>query len=228
MTSAAKKILIVVTSHAKLGDTEQPTGFWLEELAAPYVELSRSGAQVDIASPAGGKPPVDPKSEVEPSEHVRAFLADASALDKLARTRPLSELHADYDAVFVAGGHGVMWDLASSRDLARLLGDTFARGAVVAAVCHGPAALAQMVLPDGSPFVRGRRVTGFCDEEERAVGLAEVVPFLIESRFRELGANYERGPAWQSYVVRDGQLVTGQNPASSAATARAVLEALSS
>jgi putative intracellular protease/amidase len=220
------KILIVVTSHAALGTTGKPTGFWLEELAAPYMVFAGSGAHVDIASPKGGKAPADPKSTDSASPEVVAFTADADAQAKLGDTRKLSEITEHYDAVFVAGGHGVMWDLTGDPDLARLLGDHHARGAVVAAVCHGPAALAQVVDRSGDPLVKGRRVTSFSDEEEAAVGLTQVVPFLIESTFKAQGGHYERAAMWQSHVVRDGRLITGQNPASSKATAEETLRAL--
>jgi putative intracellular protease/amidase len=220
------KVLILVTSHALLGDTQQKTGFWLEELAVPYLTFTRAGATVDLASPSGGQPPADPRSEAEPSADVKAFLADPAAMKKLAHTIALKEVTADYDAVFVAGGHGVMFDLATSKETAALLSRTWAKGHVVAAVCHGPAALVGVTTADGTPLVKGRTVSAFTDEEERAAGLEQVMPFLLESRLASLGAKIDRAPKWQSHAVRDGQLVTGQNPASSRAVAQLVLEAL--
>jgi putative intracellular protease/amidase len=219
-------VLVVVTSHAQLGTTGQKTGFWLEELAVPYLELTRAGATVTIASPAGGRPPADPKSESAPNADVAAFLADPAAAAALANTVRLADATGPWDAILVAGGHGAMWDLAASPELATLLSRTFAAGGVVAAVCHGPAALVGALAPDGTPLVAGRRVAGFSNEEEAAVELTSVMPFLLETRLRELGARYERGPLWQPYAVRDGKLVTGQNPASSRAVARETLAAL--
>jgi putative intracellular protease/amidase len=223
---AKSKILIIVTSHAQLGSTGQKTGFWLEELAVPYHAFTRAGASVDIASPLGGRPPADPKSESGESAEVKAFLASAEAQDKLSRTLPLEGIGLDYDAYFVAGGHGVMWDLATDAKLHALLGRAFDAGKVVAAVCHGPAALVGARLASGQPLVAGRRVSAFTDEEETAVGLAGVVPFLLESKLKELGGQYQRGPMWARFAVTDGRLVTGQNPASSLAVAEQVLAAL--
>lgn len=222
----AARILIIVTSHAELGSTGKKTGFWLEELAVPYRELTRAGAHVDIASPLGGKPPVDPSSANNPAGEVAAFLADADATRKLDSTLRLDQVTGKYDAVFVAGGHGAVFDLASSPVVADVLSRTYASGGVVAAVCHGPGALVNARKADGSPLVAGHRVTGFSNEEEQAVGLTEVVPFLLESRLTELGGRYEHAGNWQPFAVRDGQLVTGQNPASSGATARETLAAL--
>jgi putative intracellular protease/amidase len=220
------KILMIVTSHAKLGESGQKTGFWLEELAVPYREFVKAGAEVEIASPDGGRAPADPKSEKTDSDDVRDFLGDPVATGKLDSTRRIDQIDEDYDAVFVAGGHGVMWDLASSTALAGLLKKTFERGAVVAAVCHGPAALVGVKLSNGEPLVRGRRVAGFSNQEETAAELDRIVPFLLESRLTELGARYERGPMWKPFVVSDNRLVTGQNPASSRETALATLEAI--
>jgi putative intracellular protease/amidase len=219
-------VLIVVTSHAELGSTGEKTGFWLEELAVPYRELVRAGAEVTIASPKGGAPPADPKSAKSEEPDVAAFLADEEAKAKLANTKKLSDIQATYDAVFLAGGHGVMWDLVSDPDLAKLLSDTYARGAVVAAVCHGPAGLVLAKKPNGEPLVAGHRVAGFSDEEERGAKLEKIVPFLLETKLKELGGKYERGPMWKSFVVRDRNLVTGQNPASSRAAAKETLAAI--
>jgi putative intracellular protease/amidase len=220
------KVLMIVTSHAALGSTGQKTGFWLEELAVPYQTLRRGGLTVDIASPRGGQPPVDPKSEKDEKPEVKAFLADPAAGRALASTLPLSEVRDDYDAFFVVGGHGVMWDLAEDARLQELLGKAHAAGKVVAAVCHGPAALVGVRTPAGAPLVAGKRVAGFSDEEEAAVGLAQVVPFALESKLRSLGGKYQRGPTWASFAVVDGHLVTGQNPASSGAVAESVLKLL--
>ncbi|MBS2012820.1 MAG: type 1 glutamine amidotransferase domain-containing protein [Deltaproteobacteria bacterium] len=232
-----KRVLMIVTSHATLGTTgttagENPpgkTGFWLEELAAPYYELADAGALLEIASPLGGKPPADPKSETAEASSVKRFLADPIATSKLAATKTLEDAARErYDAYFVVGGHGVMWDLATNDVLARLLGKAHDDGRVVAAVCHGPAALSKVEDASGAPIVKGRRVAGFSNEEEDAVGLSGIVPFALETRLRELGGRYERGPKWSSFAVRDGKLVTGQNPASSVAVARLVIEALGS
>jgi putative intracellular protease/amidase len=222
----AMKILLIVTSHEQMGTTGERTGFWLEELAAPYREFTSAGVQVDIASPRGGKAPADPRSTQDTSEAARAFLADPQAMARLEHTLVLGEVKDTYDAYFVVGGHGVMWDLATHAPLHRLLATAYERGAVVAAVCHGPAALVGVKGADGRPLVAGKRVAAFSDEEERAVKLDKVVPFPLETRLRELGARYERGPMWSSFAVRDGRLVTGQNPASSVAAAREALTAL--
>ncbi|QRN95832.1 type 1 glutamine amidotransferase domain-containing protein [Archangium violaceum] len=222
----AVKILLIVTSHSQFGNTGEQTGFWMEELAAPYEEFTRAGAQVDIASPLGGKAPADPRSQKEESEATRAFLADAQATKKLANTLVLGKVKDTYDAYFVVGGHGVMWDLATHSPLHQLLSAAYARGAVVSAVCHGPAALVGVKGPDGKPLVAGKRVAAFSNAEEKAAKFDTIVPFPLETRLRELGARYESGPLWGSFVVRDGRLVTGQNPASSAAAAREVLSAL--
>ncbi|WP_204484391.1 type 1 glutamine amidotransferase domain-containing protein [Archangium primigenium] len=223
---AAMKILLIVTSHSQFGNTGEPTGYWLEELAAPYEAFVEAGAQVDIASPEGGKAPVDPRSQQEPTDATKAFLADGAAQKKAAQTLKISDVKERYDAYFVVGGHGVMWDLATSAPVHTLLSKGYARGSVVAAVCHGPAALVGVKGPDGEPLVKGKRVAAFSNAEETAAKFDTVVPFALETRIRELGARYESGPMWQSFAVRDGRLVTGQNPASSAAAAREVIAAL--
>ncbi len=222
----SKRILMIVTSHDRLGDTDKKTGFWLEELAAPYRVFAEAGAHIDIASPKGGKPPADPGSAAEPSEDVRWFLADADAQRKLASTLSLDAVGGDYDAYFVVGGHGVMWDLANHAASQALLGRAFDQGKIVAAVCHGPGALVNVRTRDGEPLVKGRRVAGFSNDEEKAVKLETIVPFALETRLRELGGLYERGPNWSSFAVRDGRLVTGQNPQSSARVAQETLAAL--
>ncbi|WP_342380426.1 type 1 glutamine amidotransferase domain-containing protein [Myxococcus stipitatus] len=222
----AVKVLLIVTSHSQFGDTGEKTGFWLEELAAPYAQFVQAGAQVDIASPRGGTPPVDPRSEKEASPATKAFLADAQAKRKLANTLTLAQVKDTYDAYFVVGGHGVMWDLAKHEPTHQLLSSGYARGAVVAAVCHGPAALVGVKGPDGKPLVAGKRVAAFSNAEEKAAKFDAIVPFALETRLREQGARYESGPLWGSFTVSDGRLVTGQNPASSADTAREVLRVL--
>jgi putative intracellular protease/amidase len=220
------KILILLTSHAMLGESGQKTGLWLEELAVPYLVFTRAGAEVELASPLGGPAPVDPKSEKEQSAEVKAFLADPKAVAKLKATKKLADVTGPWDAVFVAGGHGTMWDLPTSADVAKRLSSTWQAGGVVAAVCHGPAALVSAKDAAGASIVKGRRFTAFTNEEEAAVGLTKVVPFLLESKLSELGGRFEGGPMWAAHVVRDGQLITGQNPASSKGVAEAVLEAV--
>ena len=224
--SDSKSVLMIVTSHDRLGESGKPTGFWLEELAAPYAVFRDAGLRIDLASPGGGRPPANPKSESGEAEPVRRFLADREAMARLESTRRLADVEERYDAYFVVGGHGVMWDLAASPEAAALLGRAHDAGKVVAAVCHGPAALVGVRDAKGEPIVRGRRVAAFSNEEEDAVGLTGIVPFALETRLRELGARYERGPKWAAFAVRDGKLVTGQNPQSSADTAREVLAAL--
>jgi putative intracellular protease/amidase len=225
-TATAPSILILLTSHARLGTTGRATGFWLEELAVPYLELTGAGARVDLASPLGGRPPADPESERTSDPAVKRFLADTDATAKLAETLPLAGVADTYDAILVVGGHGVMWDLATSHTAATLLSRQYAAGRVVAAVCHGPAALVAATKADGSPLVAGHRVTGFSNAEEREAKLSEIMPFLLESRLAELGGRYESGPNWQPFAIRDGRLVTGQNPRSSALVARETLAAI--
>jgi len=226
----AHRILFVLTSHSRIGDTGKPTGVWLEELAEPYWMLRDAGAEVTLASIRGGQVPVDPGSVAEPGRNaapVDRFLADPATMAELSGTVAVEGLRAgDFDAVFLPGGHGTMWDLPESRALAGLLSDAWAGGRVVAAVCHGPAGLVNARTPDGAPLVRGRRVAAFTDAEEEAAGLAQAVPFLLETRLRELGAELVTVPNWQPNAVRDGALVTGQNPASSAGVARLMLETL--
>jgi putative intracellular protease/amidase len=223
-----KKVLMVVTSHDRLGDTGQPTGFWLEEFAAPYYIFRDAGVTVTIASPKGGQPPLDPKSEAPDFQtaSTRRFNADAEARQALANTATLSDLRAQhFDAIFYPGGHGPLWDLAGDASSLRLIEDMWQAGKPVAAVCHGPAVLIKARIA-GAPLVQGRTVAGFSNTEEAAVGLTTVVPFLIEDEIKRLGGRYSRGPDWQPHVVTDGKLVTGQNPASSEAAALALLELL--
>ena len=223
------KILMVLTSHDRLGDTGHKTGFWLEEFAAPYYVFKDAGAQLLLASPKGGQPPLDPKSDAPDAQTAATvrFNEDAEALSALANTRRLKDvLDETFDAVFYPGGHGPLWDLAEDADSIRLIEQAFSAGKPVAAVCHGPAVFRHTRGALGEPLVKDKRVTAFSDEEEEAVGLAGVVPVSLEDALKKNGAHYERGPVWQSYVVTDGKLVTGQNPASSEAAAEDVLRLL--
>jgi putative intracellular protease/amidase len=223
------RVLMVLTSHDRLGETGQPTGFWLEEFAAPYYVLKDAGVDLTIASPKGGAPPVDPKSDDPNAETpaMKRFRADPEAQRALANTVKLSTVSADdYDAVFYPGGHGPLWDLAEDRDSIGLIERLYAAGKPVAAVCHGPAVLRQAKAPDGTPLVQGKRVTGFANSEEAAVGLTNVVPFLVEDALKANGGKYSKGADWADYAVTDGNLITGQNPASSESTARALLQQL--
>lgn len=223
-----KKILMVLTSHDKLGDTGEKTGFWLEEFAAPYYVFTDAGAEVTVASPKGGQPPIDPKSD-DPANQTPAqdrFKADAAAQQVLANTRRLDSVSAsDYDTVFYPGGHGPLWDLAEDPASIRLIESIYDAGKPVAAVCHAPGVL-RHVKHDGAPLVKGKRVTGFANSEEEAVKLTQVVPFLVEDELKRLGGAYEKAADWQSFSITDGRLVTGQNPASSEATAKALLALL--
>ncbi|MBF8964528.1 type 1 glutamine amidotransferase domain-containing protein [Pontibacter sp. FD36] len=223
------KVLFVLTSHDQLGDTGKKTGFWIEEFAAPYYTLADAGVQVNLVSPKGGQPPIDPKS-TEPdaqTEATRRFYEDDDLQHKLSRTRKLSEVRAeDYDAVFYPGGHGPLWDLANDRESIRLIEEFTKQQKPVAAVCHGPAVLAEAKAPNGEPLVKGKKVAGFTNTEEEAVQLTNIVPFLVEDRLKELGGDYSKADDWQPYVVTDGLLITGQNPASSEPAAETLLKLL--
>lgn len=224
-----KKILIVLTSHDQLGNTGKKTGFWLEEFAAPYYTLKASGAQLTVVSPNGGQPPLDPKSDEPASqtEATRRFKADAEAQAVLANTGKLADVNAaDFDAVFYPGGHGPLWDLAEDRHSIKLIEDTIAAGKPVATVCHAPGVLRHVKGADGKPLVNGKKVTGFTNTEEDAVGLTDVVPFLVEDMLKQNGGIYSKVGDWQPYAITDGLLVTGQNPASSEAAAEALLKLL--
>lgn len=227
---ATIKVLIVLTSHAVLGNTGQPTGLWLEELSTPYYAFVDAGVQVDIVSIRGGEVPIDPhskKPEGQNPESVERFLKDAAAMQAIKASKTVDAVSADgYDAVFLPGGHGTMWDMPDNPVLAALLSKAWSNGMVVAAVCHGPAGLVGAKDAEGKPIVAGRRVSAFSNSEEVAAGLDKTVPFLLESRIRDLGAHYESGPNFQPFAVRDGNLVTGQNPTSSEEVARLVLEAV--
>ncbi|TCW85003.1 type 1 glutamine amidotransferase domain-containing protein [Burkholderia sp. SRS-46] len=221
------KILVVLTSHDTLGDTGRKTGFWLEELAAPYYAFKDAGAELTLVSPNGGQPPLDPKSS-DPSaqtDATRRFDADPAAQAQLAATRKLADVSPDeYDAVFYPGGHGPLWDLAEDLHSVSLIERTLGAGKPVALVCHAPGVLRHVKDPrTAESVVRGKRVTGFTNSEEAAVELTEVVPFLVQDMLETNGARYERGPDWAPHVVADGLLITGQNPASSAPAADVLL-----
>tara|TARA_R110001599_G_scaffold353861_1_gene600681 strand:+ start:12304 stop:12981 length:678 start_codon:yes stop_codon:yes gene_type:complete len=224
------KVLIVLTSHDKLGETGNKTGFWLEEFASPYYRLKDAGAQLTLASPRGGQPPLDPKSN-EPDAQTEAthrFDKDPAAQQELAATAKLADMKVeDFDAVFYPGGHGPMWDLYGDADSIALIEGFIAAGKPVAAVCHAPAALLNARTPGGEPVVQGKRVTGFSNSEEAAVGLTAVVPYLLEDRLVASGGVYQQVDDWNPLVVVDGLVITGQNPASSEVVADALLNALS-
>jgi putative intracellular protease/amidase len=223
------KILVVLTSHDRLGDTGQPTGFWLEELAAPYYAFKDAGAELTLASPLGGQPPLDPKSSdpASQTDATRRFDADPQAKAALAATRRLAEVSIDdYDAVFYPGGHGPLWDLAEDAHSIALIEWAVEAGKPVGAVCHAPGVLRHVKQASGEPLVAGRRVTGFTNSEEAAVGLTEVVPFLVEDMLKARGGQFFRGADWAPHVETDGLLVTGQNPASSEPAAAALLTLL--
>lgn len=222
-------ILMVLTSHDRLGKTGKKTGFWLEEFAAPYYVFKDAGASVTLASPLGGQPPLDPRSD-EPdaqSDATRRFKADPAAQAALACTHTLHGMVAgDFDAVFYPGGHGPLWDLADDARSIALIESMLAAGKPVAAVCHAPGVLRHVKTANGTAVVKGRAVTGFANSEERAADLAEVVPFLVEDMLVAQGGRYSKSADWQAHVVSDRNLITGQNPASSAPAALAVLEHL--
>jgi len=222
-------ILMVLTSHDRLGDTGEKTGFWLEEFAAPYYALKDAGAALVLASPAGGQPPIDPKSDAPDaqSEDTARFKADPEAQAALASTVKLDTVKAeDFDAVFYPGGHGPLWDLAQDPRSIALIEAFAAAGKPVAAVCHAPGVLRDVKGADGKPLVSGKTVTGFTNSEEAAVGLTDVVPFLVEDMLIAKGGVYSNGADWSAYVLTDGLLVTGQNPASSRPAAEALLAVL--
>jgi len=223
------KVLMVLTSHDQLGKTGKKTGFWLEEFAAPYFAFVDAGVEVTLASPRGGQPPLDPKSDEPASqtEDTARFRADKSAQAALASTHVLSVVQPlDYDAVFYVGGHGPLWDLAEDATSIALIEKMHAAGKIVAAVCHGPGVLRRARGTDSQPLVAGKKVTGFTNGEEAAVQLTDVVPFLVEDELKRLGGDYSKKEDWQPYAVVDGKLVTGQNPASSVLVAREVLSLL--
>lgn len=222
-----KKVLIVITSHDELGNTGRKTGVWIEEFAAPYYYLVDAGVKVSIASPKGGKPPIDPMSE-EPkfqTVHTRRFYDDDQMQVIFSNTMKLADVNeSDYDGVFYPGGHGPMWDLSEDKDSIALIERFYLHGKPVSAVCHGPAAFKNIKNPDGTPLVRGKRVNGWSNTEEAAVNATDIVPFSLEDMLTENGGIYSKTQDWGAYVVEDGQLITGQNPASSLLVARKLLE----
>jgi len=223
------KILIVLTSHSELGDTGKKTGFWVEEFAAPYYELADAGAEITLASPKGGQPPIDPKSEeVEAqTKFTQRFDKDEPLKQKLAHTLKLSSVKAsDYDAVFYPGGHGPLWDLTKDAHSIALIEAFHQQNKPIALVCHAPCALLNVKLPNGDPLIKGKNVTGFSDTEEAGVKLSKVVPLLLEDELKKAGGHYSKGPDWGVYVQTDRLLITGQNPASSAEAAKVLLKIL--
>jgi len=223
------KVLFVLTSHSELGNTGKKTGFWIEEFAAPYYVLSDAGVEITIASPKGGQPPIDPKSEAADASTpaTARFDKDQPLKEKLAHTHKLADINQrDYDSVFYPGGHGPLWDLATDKTSISLIEDFYNNGKTIAFVCHAPAALVNVRTKNGDPLVKGKNVTGFTNSEEDAVHLSAVVPFLLQDELVKLGANYTHGSDWGSYVQQDGLLITGQNPGSSEAAARLLLETL--
>ena len=223
------KILMVLTSHDQLGNSGEKTGFWLEEFAAPYYVFKDAGADITLASPLGGQPPLDPKSDTADFQTAAThrFKADSAAQKILSITLKLSEISAaDFDGVFYPGGHGPLWDLAEDTSSIALIERMLATGKPVAAVCHAPGVLRYPKTPDGVSVVQGKAVTGFTNSEEEAVGLTEIVPFLVEDMLKQNGGKYSKSADWQPHVVADGLLITGQNPASSEAVAKALLAKL--
>ncbi|MDX2482689.1 MAG: type 1 glutamine amidotransferase domain-containing protein [Pseudodonghicola sp.] len=223
------KILMVLTSHDQLGETGKKTGFWLEEFAAPYYVFKDAGTEITLASPKGGQPPIDPVSDDEnaQTDDTRRFKSDAAAQQQLAATLKLSDVTEEgFDAIFYPGGHGPLWDLAEDADSKRLIEAFATAGHPVGAVCHAPAIFRHAQGADGKPLVSGRKVTGFSNSEEDAVGLTQTVPFLVEDMLKANGGIFEKGADWGAFVLRDGNLITGQNPASSAAAAEQVVALL--
>jgi len=223
------RILMVLTSHDRLGNTGKKTGFWLEEFAAPYYVFKDAGAEITLASPQGGQPPLDPKSD-DPdaqTDATRRFKADADAQKQLASTVTLGSVNVDdFDAVFYPGGHGPLWDLAEDAQSIALIEKALAAGKPLALVCHAPGVLRHTKAPDGTPLVQGKKVTGFTNTEEEAVQLTNVVPFLVEDMLKASGGEYSKGADWAPYVLVDGPLITGQNPASSEQGAHELLKQL--
>lgn len=223
------KILIVLTSHSELGDTGKKTGFWVEEFAAPYYELADAGAEITLASPKGGQPPIDPKSQEAEAQtkFTQRFDKDEPLKQKLAHTLKLSSVKAsDYDAVFYPGGHGPLWDLTKDAHSIALIEAFHQQNKPIALVCHAPCALLNVKLPNGDLLIKGKNVTGFSDTEEAGVKLSKVVPLLLEDELKKAGGHYSKGPDWGVYVQTDGLLITGQNPASSAEAAKVLLKLL--
>jgi len=231
MTKATKKILMVLTSHSTLGNTGEKTGFWIEEFAEPYYVFSAAGAKITLASPAGGQPPIDPKSELPDFQTpaTQRFNADQPLQTKLANTLKLCDVHAaDYDAVFYPGGHGPLWDLADNPRSIQLIEQFIVAQKPVAAVCHASAVLLNAKDSSGNSILKNRAVTGFSNTEEDAVQLTDVVPFLLEDELKKKGGDYQKGTDWNVFAVQDGLLITGQNPASSEAAAKKLMNELNS
>ena len=223
------KVLMVLTSHDKLGDTEHKTGFWVEEFAAPYYVFVDAGVDVTLASPKGGKPPMDPNSTAPDAqtEATERLEKDSTAQHKLETTCTLDDVDPDdFDAIFYPGGHGPLWDLTNNEQSIKLIEHFWRKGKPVSAVCHAPAVLLNAKTPSGDPIVQGRTVTGFSNTEEAAVELTNVVPFLLEDELTAKGGHYRKVDDWQAYAVQDGMLITGQNPASSEQTAQRLLDVL--
>ena len=221
------RALVVLTSHNTMGDSGEATGFWMAELTHPYFALLEAGIHVDIVTIAGGDAPIDPRSLKQDDADNDRFLSDPQSRELIEGTRALDEVDpADYAAVIFVGGHGTMWDFPENRDVSRVAAGIYENGGVVAAVCHGPAALLGITLSDGSKLLAGRNVTGFTNSEERAVGLDDVVPFMLEDALDSAGASFQGGADWQGKVVVDGRLITGQNPASARALGEKVAAAL--
>lgn len=223
------KILIVLTSHSELGNTGEKTGFWIEEFATPYYVLADAGAEITIASPKGGQPPVDPKSELADAQtpSTKRFYKDAFLIDKVAYSLKLSDVkQEDFDAVFYPGGHGPLWDLATDKNSIKLIEAFYNHQKPIALVCHSPAALVNVKAKNGEPLIKGKELTGFSNTEEEAVKLTKVVPFLLEDELKKHGALYSKGNDWASHVKQDGLLITGQNPGSSEAVAKLLLKTL--
>ncbi len=219
---------MILTSHDQLGNTGRKTGFWLEEFAAPYFVFRDAGVELTLASPKGGQPPIDPKSDLPENQTaaMTRFKQDQAAQKALSQTVKLADMRSqDFDTIFYVGGHGPMWDLVDNPDSIALIESFYNSGKPVAAVCHSPAVF-HRVTYKGAPLVKGKRVTGFTNNEEEAVHLTKVVPFLVEDELKRVGGLYEKAPDWESFAVVDGRLVTGQNPASSTAAAQALLHLL--
>lgn len=221
------KVAMILTSHDQLGNTGKKTGFWLEEFASPYYAFKDAGVEVTLLSPKGGQPPLDPKSDAidAQTEATERFKDDSETQKLLANTKKLSDARAeDFDALFYAGGHGPMWDLAQDKNSINLIESMNNRGKPIAAVCHGPVVFVNAKDSEGKPLLQNKTVTAFTDSEEEVVGLTKVVPFLLEDAIQEQGANYKKGANWISYVVEDGNIITGQNPASSNEAAKRLIQ----
>ncbi len=223
------KILIVLTSHSQLGTTDEKTGFWIEEFATPYYLLKEAGAQITLASPKGGQPPVDPKSDSpeNQTESTIRYKKDENLLQLMGNTSKLSDIsEKNFDAIFYPGGHGPLWDLAADKNSIQLIEDFWDAKKPIATVCHSPSVLLNVKNEDGDYLIKGKNVTGFSNTEEKAVQLDKIVPFLLEDALKKEGGLYSKKEDWASYVVKDGMLITGQNPASSGAVAKELLALL--